>query len=78
MRFKSKCIGSNTLWLFFFGILAVYAWFGLFLIVHAMLFLVIGNLLLTVVVIVLVVVAVLFALAIILRGLSRLFRLWRC
>lgn len=69
----SKCAKVSNEWLFLFGILAAYALLGLFLIVPTLLTLLLGNLLLTVVVVILVIIIVLFALAIILKGLSRLF-----
>lgn len=69
----SKCTKASNEWLFFFGILAAYAVLGLFLIVPVVLASLVGNLLLTVVVVILVIFIALFALAIILKGLSRLF-----
>ncbi|ARK22299.1 hypothetical protein CSV69_07835 [Sporosarcina sp. P26b] len=68
----SKCVNVSNEWLFFFGILAAYAVLGLFLIVPTLLACLTGHLLLTVVVGILIIVIVLFALAIILKGLSRL------
>ncbi|ARD48877.1 hypothetical protein SporoP37_12390 [Sporosarcina sp. P37] len=69
----SKCDKLSNEWLFFFGILAAYAVLGLFLIVPVLLASLAGGLLLTVFVGILVIIIVLFALAIILKGLSRLF-----
>ncbi|WP_313238327.1 hypothetical protein [Sporosarcina ureae] len=59
--------------LFFFGLIAGYALLGLFLIVPAVLAVVGANLLLLAVAVIIVIIIVLFALAIILKGLSRLF-----
>ena len=73
----SKCVGSSNEWLFFFGMIASYALLGLFLIVPGLLTTLAGSLLLTVVVIILVIFVVLFALAVILKGLSRLFYHYR-
>ncbi|PIC64665.1 hypothetical protein CSV79_05865 [Sporosarcina sp. P13] len=69
----SKCGFSSNEWLFFLGILATYAVLGLFYIVPALLMTFATNTLLTVVIVILVIIIVLFALAIILKGLSRLF-----
>ncbi|PIC68050.1 hypothetical protein CSV78_04460 [Sporosarcina sp. P16a] len=70
----SKCAHVSNEWLFFFGILAGYALLGLFLIVPGLLGALTGSLLLLALAVVLVIIIVLFALAIILKGLSRLFR----
>ncbi|WP_342536339.1 hypothetical protein [Sporosarcina sp. FSL K6-3508] len=59
--------------LFLAGVLAAYAVLGLVLIVPGLLTAISGNLLLTIAVVIVVIVVVLFALAIILKGLSRLF-----
>ena len=67
----SKCEKVSKEWLFFFGILAGYALLGLFLIVPGLLN--IGNVLLLALAVIIVIIIVLFALAIILKGLSRLF-----
>ncbi|PID21768.1 hypothetical protein CSV61_08700 [Sporosarcina sp. P3] len=69
----SKCTKVSNEWLLFFGILAGYALLGLFLIVPALLVALGGNLLLLAVAVILVIIIVLFALAIILKGLSGLF-----
>ena len=68
----SKYEHVSNEWLFFFGIIAGYALLGLFLIVPSLL-MGIGNLLLLAVAVIIVIIIVLFALAIILKGLSRLF-----
>ena len=67
----SKYEHLSNEWLFFFGIIAGYALLGLFLIVPAIL--PVGNALLLALVVIIVTIIVLFALAIILKGLSRLF-----
>ncbi|WP_153731458.1 hypothetical protein [Sporosarcina obsidiansis] len=64
---------ESNVWLFIFGILAAYAVIGLVLIVPGLLVALTGNLLLKGVVILVVIVVALFALAIILKGLTRLF-----
>ncbi|PIC86125.1 hypothetical protein CSV72_09930 [Sporosarcina sp. P20a] len=67
----SKCEKVSKEWLFFFGLIAGYALLGLFLIIPAIL--PIGNAVLLVLFVFIVTIIVLFALAIILKGLSRLF-----
>lgn len=67
----SKCAHVSKEWLLFFGIIAGYALLGLFLIIPAIL--PIGNALLLALFVIIVAIIVLFALAIILKGLSRLF-----
>ncbi|ARF14940.1 hypothetical protein [Sporosarcina ureae] len=69
----SKCEKVSKEQLFFFGIIAGYALLGLFLIVPAILMAFPGNALLLAVAVIIVIIIVLFALAIILKGLSRLF-----
>ncbi|AXI01222.1 hypothetical protein DV702_00025 [Sporosarcina sp. PTS2304] len=59
------------------GILAAYALLGLFLLVPVLVVALAGNLLLLVLAILLVIVIVLFALAIIVKGLSRLLHHWK-
>ncbi|WP_303964782.1 hypothetical protein [Sporosarcina ureae] len=68
----SKYEHVSNEWLFFFGIIAGYALLGLFLIVPSLL-MGIGNVLLLAVAVIIVIIIVLFALAIILKGLTRLF-----
>ncbi|PIC99930.1 hypothetical protein [Sporosarcina sp. P29] len=69
----SKYEHVSNEWLFFFGIIAGYALLGLFLIVPGILAGLSGNLLLIILAVIIVIIIVLFALAIILKGLSRLF-----
>lgn len=73
----SKCANVSNEWLYFFGILAAYAMVGLFFIVPGLISSLAGNLLLIIVVVILVIFIVLFAIAIILKGLSRLFYHWK-
>ncbi|PID05851.1 MULTISPECIES: hypothetical protein [unclassified Sporosarcina] len=69
----SKCEKLSNECLFFLGIFAAYALLGLFLIVPVIFAHLYGHLLLIIIVGILIILIVLFALAIILKGLSRLF-----